>query len=73
MAGPWFTVHENGGDWQRLDSIWISDGETDCEGVIEIKLELESNEAVPGSAFTRPIANRQSSEQQIILLGEKSK
>jgi len=42
VAGPWFAVHQNEGDWQRLDSIWISDGETDCEGVIEVKLELAS-------------------------------
>lgn len=43
MAGPWFTVHENGDDWQRLDSIWISNGETDCQGVVEMKIELTSD------------------------------
>ena len=41
MAGPWFTVQESGNDWQRLEHIWISNGQQDCEGHVEIKVELE--------------------------------
>ena len=43
MAGPWFAVHESGSDWQKLDHIWISNGAEDCEGHVEIKIELERN------------------------------
>lgn len=42
MAGPWFTVHQSGEDWQRLGRVWISDGASDCKGWIEIKIALES-------------------------------
>lgn len=41
MAGPWFTVQESGSDWQELGRVWISDGQQDCMGRIEIRLELE--------------------------------
>ena len=41
MAGPWFTVHKSGDDWQELGHVWISNGEDDCQGKIEIKVELE--------------------------------
>ncbi|MDG1872878.1 MAG: hypothetical protein P8J27_03140 [Mariniblastus sp.] len=40
VAGPWFTVHKNGEDWQRLGHIWISNGDTDCQGHVEIKIEM---------------------------------
>ena len=30
------------GNWQRLDQVWISNGETDCQGQIEIKISLEN-------------------------------
>jgi hypothetical protein len=42
VAGPWFTVHENGEDWQKLEQIWISNGQQDCRGHVEIKVELET-------------------------------
>ena len=41
MAGPWFTVQQCDDRWQRLEHIWISDGTDDCEGFVEIKIELE--------------------------------
>lgn len=44
MAGPWFTVHESGSDWQELGTVWISNGTRDCQGVIEIKVQLEQND-----------------------------
>ena len=40
MGGPWFAVHESGNDWQRLGSVWISNGDTDCQGVAEFKVEF---------------------------------
>jgi len=45
VAGPWFAVHQNGGDWQRLEQVWISTGEKDCPGHIEIKVELDKGNA----------------------------
>ena len=41
MAGPWFTIHKSGDDWQPLGKVWISNGEEDCKGRIEIRVELE--------------------------------
>ena len=40
MAGPWFTVQESGSQWQKLGQVWISNGDKDCKGQIEIKLEM---------------------------------
>ena len=40
MAGPWFAVHRSGGDWQELGQVWISDGQQDCKGRIEVQIEL---------------------------------
>lgn len=40
MAGPWFTVHRSGGDWKKLDQIWISNGQEDCRGHIEMRITL---------------------------------
>ncbi len=41
MAGPWFTVQRDGEGWQKLGQVWISDGAQDCQGEIEVKVELE--------------------------------
>jgi hypothetical protein len=41
VAGPWFTVQKSGDDWQELGHVWISNGQQDCMGRIEIRLELE--------------------------------
>ncbi len=41
MAGPWFTVQRDGEGWQKLGHVWISDGAQDCQGEIEVKVELE--------------------------------
>jgi hypothetical protein len=40
-AGPWFTVQENGSDWQPLDTAWLSDGAHQTRVTVEIKLALE--------------------------------
>jgi hypothetical protein len=45
VAGPWFAVHESGGDWQQLDSLWVSDGGQAVKGRIEIKLKLAEGES----------------------------
>ncbi len=47
MGGPWFTVHKSNDDWQRLDQIWISNGQQDCRGHVEIKVDFDSTEAIP--------------------------
>lgn len=39
-AGPWFTVQESGGDWNELSSIWISNGQEDGKGRIEVRVRL---------------------------------
>ena len=44
MAGPWFTVQKSQDDWQRLEHIWISNGSDDCQGFVEIKVELERDD-----------------------------
>ncbi len=41
MAGPWFAVIEDDSDWHQLDTIWISNGENDCRGRIEVRIEME--------------------------------
>jgi len=41
VAGPWFTVHRSGSDWQEMGKVWISNGKEDCRGRLEIKIELE--------------------------------
>ena len=43
MAGPWFTVHKNG-EWTELGQVWISNGQEDCKGMIEMKVELARRE-----------------------------
>jgi hypothetical protein len=41
VGGPWFTVQESGSDWQTLDEIWISNGNTNDRARIELRLEFE--------------------------------
>ncbi len=40
MAGPWFTVLRSADGWQELGEMWVSDGQQDCPGRIDIKIEL---------------------------------
>jgi hypothetical protein len=40
VAGPWFTVQKTGDDWRELGQLWISNGEQDGKGRIEVKLAL---------------------------------
>jgi hypothetical protein len=44
VAGPWFTVLKDGDDWQKLGHIWISNGEQDCQGQVEVKIEMERDD-----------------------------
>ncbi len=39
MAGPWFTVQRSG-EWKRLDTIWISNGDQNDQSFVELKVEL---------------------------------
>ena len=41
MAGPWFTVHRSGDDWKTVSKLWISNGEEDGPGQIQVRIELE--------------------------------
>ena len=41
MAGPWFVVQSEEEGWQPMGELWISDGDEDCQGRIELKVELE--------------------------------
>lgn len=43
MAGPWFTVVKRDADWQEMGTLWVSDGNRDGPGHIEIKLQLVEN------------------------------
>ncbi|MEC7696383.1 MAG: hypothetical protein VYA11_04730 [Planctomycetota bacterium] len=46
MAGPWFTVVKRDADWHTMGTLWVSDGNQDGPGQIEIKLQLvENNDA----------------------------
>jgi peptidyl-tRNA hydrolase len=64
VAGPWFTVQASGADWQKLEHIWISNGQQDIEGHVEIKVELVASEEAASNvgqplAGVRPQAKHQ--------------
>jgi hypothetical protein len=40
VAGPWFTVTDDGDDWHVMDRVWFSDGKTSNVGHIEIQVRL---------------------------------
>ena len=40
-AGPWFTVQRSGQDWEVLDHIFYSDGETQVPVTVQIQMRLE--------------------------------
>jgi hypothetical protein len=58
VAGPWFTVFKSGDDWQELGRVWISNGQEDCIGRIEIRVELEEIPDVLTSNRQQGEANR---------------
>jgi hypothetical protein len=41
VGGPWFTVQESGSDWQSLGDLWLSNGEDDVKGQLELRVSLE--------------------------------
>lgn len=43
-AGPWFTVMKSGDDWHVFDHITISDGKSQSNVRVEIKMSLENAE-----------------------------
>ena len=43
VAGPWFTVHEIGGDWKTLEEIWISNGNETCKARVQVRVNLEES------------------------------
>ncbi len=46
MAGPWFTVLESGREWHEISKIWISNGQVDCKGRIEVRIRLRTQESL---------------------------
>lgn len=40
MAGPWFTVLEDGADWKTLDTILLSTGTGHISARVQCKLKL---------------------------------
>lgn len=40
MAGPWFTVLENGSSWKKLDTITLSNGKKNLLGDVEIHVKF---------------------------------
>jgi hypothetical protein len=36
-------VQEDGGDWQTLDNIWISNGVTNDQARVEMRMQLEED------------------------------
>jgi hypothetical protein len=45
VAGPWFTVQEDGGDWQLVETTRISNGERHERVRVELRVRLvESGE-----------------------------
>ena len=34
-------VQSGSDDWQELSHIWLSDGEVDCQGTVELRVTLE--------------------------------
>jgi hypothetical protein len=40
VAGPWFTVQESGEAWKTLSSLWISNGQEDIKGRIDVRVRL---------------------------------
>ena len=45
MAGPWFTVLENGADWKTLETIYISNGQGHDRAKVEMRVELVDAES----------------------------
>ena len=41
VAGPWFTVHRSGDDWQTLDTIWISNGVKTDKATVQSKVVFD--------------------------------
>jgi len=41
-AGPWFTVRSVNDDWKELSKLWISNGDTDFRGRIEVRLRWDT-------------------------------
>ena len=45
MAGPWFTVVEDGSEeWTHVENLWISNGEAHEKARVEIRVALEEEE-----------------------------
>ncbi len=47
MAGPWFTVHRSGDDWQTLEKIWLSNGSRTNHALVQSRLTLCDPEEKP--------------------------
>jgi len=64
VAGPWFMVAQHNDDWEPMAELWVSDGQQDCQGRIEIRIWLDDGSSLqPANAIHQPIA---SSEMPIV-------
>ncbi|MEX2664420.1 hypothetical protein [Candidatus Uabimicrobium amorphum] len=43
VAGPWFAVHKNNSNWQRFDTVFVSNGRKNATRIIEFRIVLEDN------------------------------
>lgn len=39
-AGPWFEVYESGDGWRPFGEVWLSDGEQNKPGVLELRVRF---------------------------------
>ncbi len=45
VAGPWFAVHQVGGDWQTLDEIYLSNGHQTTKVKVQSQVSWEDERA----------------------------
>lgn len=64
MAGPWFTVQQDGNDWHTLDRVWLSNGKKDLGAKVQIRLRLApaTKPTSKLAALTRPEAQVEGGE-----------
>jgi len=40
VGGPWFTVQAVQGGWQKVDSLWVSNGQGDVKARLELRVSF---------------------------------
>ena len=70
MAGPWFTVQESGEEWKKISNIWISNGQDDCKGRIEMRIRLKADTVPYASVYNRETLRFSHEQGAINRVGE---